>query len=84
MLMVKVLMEPVLIINGASQLFRAIKFAAVNERGWGEMKAELTAPWRKTANTGNHLKDDNKDFPFFHLSKWLKRDYINSNTSLLQ
>lgn len=48
------------------------------------MKAELTAPWRKTANTGNHLKDDNKDFPFFHLSKWLKRDYINSNTSLLQ
>lgn len=30
MLMVKALMETVLIVNRASQLFRAIKFAAVN------------------------------------------------------
>lgn len=42
------------------------------------MKAELTAPWRKTANTDSHLKDDNKDFPSFHPPKWLKRNYINS------
>lgn len=42
------------------------------------MKAELTAPWRKTANTDSHLKDDNKDFPSFHPPKWLKRNYVHS------
>lgn len=49
MLMVKVLMEPVLIVNGASQLFRAIKFAAVNERGWGGDEGRVDCPLEKNS-----------------------------------
>lgn len=41
------------------------------------MKADLTAPWRKTANTGNHLKDDNKDFPSILPPKWLKHIQVD-------
>lgn len=83
MLMVKALMETVFFVNRASQLFRGIKFAAVNESEFEcgvqkEMKAELTAPWRKTANTSNHLKNDNKDFPSFQPPKWLKRVQVDS------